>query len=299
MKKTLLLLFVLCAPLFIMAQFSSDLVIYNPNGEAFKVYLGRDLINNYSATKVRINDIGPGDHMIKIVFNNPKIQKITQKVFIPNNTEVAMVLRKNRNGGYYTDVFDAIVYQDNSNSGHGGNGNNTGHGNDDYGNGHGGNGNNTGHGNDNYGNGGNGNDHGNNNGHGNDNYGHGGNGNNNNYDNNGNYGNGNGYNNNYSSGYCSYPMDDYTFGLAFKTITDEDFDNNKLTIAKQIASDNCLLAEQVKIIMGQFSFETNRLEFAKYAYLHCYDRNRYFIVNDSFEFSSSITKLNDYISTIK
>lgn len=73
------------------------------------------------------------------------------------------------------------------------------------------------------------------------------------------------------------------------------FESDKLIIAKQALHNNEIYAAGVERIIRQFSFESSRLEFAKYAYSHCIDPENYYRVNSAFAFSSSIEKLNDYI----
>jgi len=91
------------------------------------------------------------------------------------------------------------------------------------------------------------------------------------------------------------PMYFSDFEAAKTQIIKANFDDTKLIIAKQIASNNCLTAAQIRDIMKLFSFESTRLEFAKFAYSHCYDKGNYFMVNDAFSFSSSIEELNEFI----
>lgn len=43
--------------------------------------------------------------------------------------------------------------------------------------------------------------------------------------------------------------------------------------------------------------ESDKLEYAKFAYNYCIDKNNYWEINDVFNFSSSVDKLNEYIST--
>ncbi len=115
----------------------------------------------------------------------------------------------------------------------------------------------------------------------------------------------NGTNNNqnsggYVSGYsgpygCSMPMGSNDFNAAKESIRSKSFESTKLEIAKQVTGSNCFTASQIKEIMSFFSFESSKLEYAKSAYTHCYDKNNYFKVNDSFGFESSITELNNYI----
>jgi len=95
---------------------------------------------------------------------------------------------------------------------------------------------------------------------------------------------------------CNYPMSEERFAEAKVSISGKDFEDTKLTIAKQVMNSNCLLASQVKQIMKLFDFESTRLDFAKEAYGHTYDIDNYYMLNDAFDFESSVTELNNYIS---
>lgn len=94
---------------------------------------------------------------------------------------------------------------------------------------------------------------------------------------------------------CDYPMNHQAFLEAKQSILDKDFEDTKLTMAKQITKMNCLLASQVKEIMSIFTFEDTKLEFAKFAYRYTYDIGNYYKVNDAFTYESSIDDLNSYL----
>jgi len=139
-----------------------------------------------------------------------------------------------------------------------------------------------------------------------------------NYSNNGNYGSGN-YNGNWDSG-CSSSnngngyygesnfgndsfgnyngpnlMSQNSFNQLIRTLGQEHFDNNRLQIAKQAIAANNMNVNQVSRIMDKFTFENAKLEFAKVAYNNTVDRENYFMVNNKFTFSSSVSELNNYI----
>jgi len=101
-----------------------------------------------------------------------------------------------------------------------------------------------------------------------------------------------GYNGPYG---CPRPMAPADFEQAKASIRSKNFEDSKLTIAKQIIQTNCLLSSQVKEIMLLFSFEDTRLDFAKYAYAYTLDLRNYYKLNDAFTFESSIDELNRYI----
>ena len=102
-----------------------------------------------------------------------------------------------------------------------------------------------------------------------------------------------GYNGPYG---CPYPMDATDFAQAKSSIASKNFEDSKLTIAKQIAGANCLLCSQVREIMTLFTFEATKLDFAKFAYKYTLDPGNYYLLNDAFEFESSIDELNQYIN---
>ena len=93
----------------------------------------------------------------------------------------------------------------------------------------------------------------------------------------------------------SHGMYPHDYEDACQLITNESFDSSKLTLAKQVVSSNPMSANQILGICKLFSFESNKLEFAKYAYGFCVDRNRYYLVNEAFSYDSSKRELNEYI----
>lgn len=98
---------------------------------------------------------------------------------------------------------------------------------------------------------------------------------------------------------CSWPMSESDFANARNSIQSKSFEDTKLTVAKQIFNQNCLLSSQVRDIMSTFDFEATKLEFAKYAYGRTYDIGNYYQVNDVFDFEASISDLNAYINSYR
>lgn len=92
-------------------------------------------------------------------------------------------------------------------------------------------------------------------------------------------------------------MSSYDFSSAKGSIESKSFEDDKLKVAKQITRNNCLSSEQVAQVMGVFTFEDTRVEYAMFAYDYVYDANNYWKVNDAFEFSFSIDELDEYIES--
>ena len=221
-------------PLLIEAQFTSDLVVYNPFGELFKLYLDNSLVSNSYTNKIRVSDMKSGDYNLTVDFKNPTLQTLKFDVFLKANTEIACALKKNDKKLYYVDVFDVFTYTEKNNV------------------------------------------------------------------------------QNIQplpppvlqpveekGVFCDVAMDRESFSLALQTIKKQSFNSEKLSVAQQVASSNCLLSSQNNPI-GLISLKkSDKLDFAKFAYTHTFDPNNYYIINDEFDFSSSITRLNEYINSIE
>ncbi len=86
------------------------------------------------------------------------------------------------------------------------------------------------------------------------------------------------------------------FSQLKNAIDNQWFDSGKLQVARQAISMNSLTAAQVAELMQLFSFESSKLELAKMAFVNTVDKQNYYIVNNSFWFSSSVAELDQYIN---
>ena len=93
-----------------------------------------------------------------------------------------------------------------------------------------------------------------------------------------------------------FAMNEGDFQSALASIKKQSFNDTKMQVAKQITSANCLTCSQIKEVMKTFSFESSKLDYAKYAYDFAYDKGNYYQINDAFSFSSSVEELSKYIS---
>lgn len=119
--------------------------------------------------------------------------------------------------------------------------------------------------------------------------------------NNGGYGNYGGYGN--TGGWYPPPpqpvmgMLAADFATLKNSINNQSFDSDKLSIAKQALNANHVTSQQALELMKLLTFESTKVEFAKLAYGKTVDRNNYYVVNDGFTFSSSVTELSNYINS--
>jgi hypothetical protein len=54
-------------------------------------------------------------------------------------------------------------------------------------------------------------------------------------------------------------------------------------------------ADQIGGIMMEFSYESSKVDFAKFAYPYCIDQQNYYQVNSAFSYSSSIQELEKFL----
>ncbi len=75
------------------------------------------------------------------------------------------------------------------------------------------------------------------------------------------------------------------------------FSDSKMSVLKQVFKENCMSAGQIKNVMSTFTYEEDKLEFAKMAYDHCSDPKNYWKLNDAFEFEMTIEELNEFLES--
>jgi len=112
--------------------------------------------------------------------------------------------------------------------------------------------------------------------------------------------NNNPYNNsyNYSNADCMrMSMSDEDFSTYLNTIQSKMGDHTKLSIADQGLRRRQIRCSQVLQVMKLFSFESSRLEFAKFAYDYLCDAQNVYLLNDGFTFSSSTTDFDAFLKT--
>lgn len=91
------------------------------------------------------------------------------------------------------------------------------------------------------------------------------------------------------------PMNNADFHAAMTYIQSKNFDKDKMSAAKQVLLKNFMTVNQIEQVCRLFSFDKDKLEFAKYAYSRCVDQNRYFMLNTVFSFESSKTELEQFV----
>lgn len=80
-------------------------------------------------------------------------------------------------------------------------------------------------------------------------------------------------------------------------IRDRSTDGDKLKLVQSALTGRTYYTEQLRPMLGWFSFESTKLEFAKWAYDNAIDKDNYWKLEDVFSFSSSKNELTAYIDS--
>lgn len=93
------------------------------------------------------------------------------------------------------------------------------------------------------------------------------------------------------------PMNTQDFAPILKALKSEDFDPARIQLARQILASSRanFLSSQVRDMTKTFDFEPGKLEFAKLAFDYTIDREKYFLVNEAFDFMPTRQALSQYV----
>jgi hypothetical protein len=94
---------------------------------------------------------------------------------------------------------------------------------------------------------------------------------------------------------CVRTADNTAISNITNSINGKSFASDKLKTAETFLKNTCVTTEQVKGLVKLFSFEGDKLSFAKTAFGRCVDKENYFMVADEFTFSSSSEELMEFI----
>lgn len=90
-------------------------------------------------------------------------------------------------------------------------------------------------------------------------------------------------------------MNDAEFGRFMDRVSAESFESGKLDLLKTQVHYQFFTSLQVARIMDEFSFDSNRLEFAKLAFGRTVDPQNYYLVSEKLSFNSNRQELNQFM----
>ncbi|MFT6747546.1 MAG: hypothetical protein ACJAZ2_001899 [Glaciecola sp.] len=94
---------------------------------------------------------------------------------------------------------------------------------------------------------------------------------------------------------CKVAADSTDFAAFQANIAQQDFDDTKITIISNSLETKCFTCEQVKILLGLFSFEEDKIVIGKKAYGHVFDPVNFKLIYTVFEFESSKNEIKQHI----
>lgn len=92
-------------------------------------------------------------------------------------------------------------------------------------------------------------------------------------------------------------MDANTFNQFKETVNRQSFDSNKANLIKNQARTANFTSAQVAELLGMLSFDSHKLDVAKFCYDFVIDRQNYFVTFNQFQFDGSVRELTNFIAT--
>ena len=114
-----------------------------------------------------------------------------------------------------------------------------------------------------------------------------------------NNGGNNGYNNGGNFNNNNNGMSPQAFQSFKQTVENSSFDSGKQTIVKTQLQNMWITSGQLKEIIDIFSFESSKLDMAKYGAARVIDKQNLFNIYNCFSFESSKTEFANYLATLK
>lgn len=97
---------------------------------------------------------------------------------------------------------------------------------------------------------------------------------------------------------CLNAVDDDEAAEMKTNIQGESFPSDRMTKAQILAKDRCFQAHHVVIIMSAMTYESNKLEIAKFLYNKTENKLDYEICVDALTYGSDKTELRNYIAAM-
>jgi len=82
-----------------------------------------------------------------------------------------------------------------------------------------------------------------------------------------------------------------------RTLQDKSVDSTKLGIAKEVLGQSTINAADLKLVLQEFSLESNKVDLAKFAYPRVADPQNFYQVYEAFDFESSIRDVQQAVGS--
>ena len=94
---------------------------------------------------------------------------------------------------------------------------------------------------------------------------------------------------------CDKPCDLNIVNQAVRQMKSENNSIAQTTIASSLVKNNCITVEDLLLVLNYFTNETDKVQFAKYAWPYIYDQENYINLNSIFEYPQTMEEINKFV----
>ena len=96
---------------------------------------------------------------------------------------------------------------------------------------------------------------------------------------------------------CDSPCDNQLIENAIFQINYETTGMAKFTVASELVKNNCITVDDLASILKAFSNESDKVEFAKFAWAYIYDQENYFLLSSVFDYPQTLEEINTFVTS--
>jgi Domain of unknown function (DUF4476) len=89
------------------------------------------------------------------------------------------------------------------------------------------------------------------------------------------------------------------FEAQVQALASRAFEATRLSLAREMLTQQCLTAQQLRRVLDFFAFEQTRLELAKMAYANIHNKSDFHVVYSAFQFPASVADLEAYVARLR
>lgn len=101
--------------------------------------------------------------------------------------------------------------------------------------------------------------------------------------------------NNYNNYFQPLAISDYNFSQLTSFISKRPFSDSRVSIMKEAIDFNWFKVNQIKDLFSYLSFESDKIEIAKYSYKKIIDKQNFYHLYDLLSFESSVDELMEFV----
>ena len=96
---------------------------------------------------------------------------------------------------------------------------------------------------------------------------------------------------------CNTPCDMELVKSTISQINSETTSMAQFTVASELVKNNCITVDDLALILKAFSYESDKVEFAKFAWAYVYDQENYFLLSSVFDYPQTLEEINTFVTS--